>query len=104
MAATTATSPAVDIGELVTINVRMLLARDGLKVKDLLTDVDIPQSTLYRRMKRHDWTVHEAAMLADHFAIPMGAIYADPRIARQPTDGMPANLPTRSQRPLVRAA
>lgn len=83
------TSPVLNVDEVVTTNIRMLLARDGVHPKDLDAGVDIPTSTFYRRLKRGGWTVAEVSRLARHFGVTVGSLYDDPR---QPTDGYDANL------------
>ena len=92
MAANTATSPAIDSDALITMNVRMLLARDDVHVKDVEGAIGIKSSTFYRRFEAGCWRASEVARIALHFGVPIAALYVDPRIARITTDGRPAHL------------
>jgi hypothetical protein len=87
MAANPAPSPAIDSDALITMNVRMLLARDDVHVTDVERAIGIKSSTFYRRFESGGWKAAEVARIALHFGVPVSVLYTDPRIARQPTDG-----------------
>ena len=87
MAATTATSPAIDSDALITMNVRMLLARDDVHVTDVERAIGIKSSTFYRRFESGGWKAAEVARIALHFDVPVARLYADPRIGGHTTDG-----------------
>jgi hypothetical protein len=80
MAANTATSPAIDSDALITMNVRMLLARDDVHVTDVEQAIGIKSSTFYRRFESGGWKAAEVARIALHFGVPVAALYEDPRI------------------------
>lgn len=77
-----------DPGHIIAVNLRMLLAREGMDVKDLAPAIGIAQSTLYSHVKREQFSAADVARFALFFGEPVERFYTDPKAGPDGPNGI----------------
>jgi hypothetical protein len=72
--------------------IRVLMATEGEGQGDLAVAARISEATASRRLAHGGWKSDELRLIAQHYRIPIGVLYADPADVRDALRDLPPRL------------